>query len=250
MNQQQKGAFDLARDKILHQCRARKGIGTLGEKTLHAILKHYIEPKEEYHERRLSSFVADILKDEDIWEIQTRSFDKLRKKLAVFLESHRVTIVYPLPRVKWLIWLDQEKGTATKKRKSPKLGSIYDGFHELYKIKGILSHPNLRLHIVMVDVEEYRYLDGWDQAKKRGSSRCDRIPLAIGEEVYIAGGDYQKLIPPALIKEFTSRDFSKAAKISPAKAGRALNVLRHLGAVEAVGKSGNAIVYCRSILIS
>ncbi len=243
---QQKEAFDLARDKILHQYRERKGIGTLGEKTLHAILKHYIEPNEEYHEQRLDSFVADIFKEGEVWEIQTRSFDKLRKKLASFLDRHRVTIVYPLPRVKWLIWLDQETGEATKKRKSPKLGSAYDCFHELYKIKTMLSHPNLNLRIVLVDVEEYRYLNGWDQAKKRGSSRCDRIPLAIGHEVHIAGGgDYQKLIPPALIRDFTAKDFSKAAKTSPAKAGLALNVLRHLGAVEAVGKSGKAILYSR-----
>ncbi len=243
-----KEAFWRACDKVLYQQRESKGIGTLGEKTLHAVLKYYIEPEEKYHEQRLGAFVADILKNGEIWEIQTRSFNKLRKKLAAFLEEHQVTIVYPLPRTKWLIWLDQNTGEATKKRKSPKLGSACDCFHELYKIKSLLAHPNLNLRIVMLDVEEYRYLNGWDLAKKRGSSRCNRIPLAIAGELHIAAaGDYQELIPPALTTGFTTKDFSKAAKISPAKAGLALNVLRHLGAVEAVGKSGNAILYNRQI---
>ncbi len=244
--EENKEAFWRACDKVMYQQRESKGIGTLGEKTLHAVLKYYLEPEEKYHEQRLGAFVADIFKNGEVWEIQTRSFDKLRKKLAAFLEEHQVTIVYPLPRTKWLIWLDQDTGEATNKRKSPKSGSVCDCFHELYKIKSLLAHPNLNLRIVMLDVEEYRYLNGWDLARKRGSSRCNRIPLDIVEEVQIAAaGDYQKLIPPVLTKDFTTRDFSKAARISPAKAGLALNVLRHLGAVEAVGKSGNAILYSR-----
>ena len=42
--------FQQACNKIVMQERLRYGIGTLSEKTVHALLKNYLVPKEEYHE--------------------------------------------------------------------------------------------------------------------------------------------------------------------------------------------------------
>ena len=61
------------------------GIGTLAEKTLHAVLKRYIEPDERFHEVQVGSFVADVFRDERIFEIQTGSFTPLRPKLETKL---------------------------------------------------------------------------------------------------------------------------------------------------------------------
>lgn len=222
----------------------RAGIGTLGEKTLHAVLKHYIEPCADHHEIKMGGYVADISGESGIIEIQTRSFDKLRKKLAAFLEAGTVTVVYPIAQTKWLIWLDRETGEVSKKRKSPKTGKPYEAFYELYKIKQLLTHPNLRLLLVMLDIEEYRNLDGWSEDKKKGSSRYERIPVDIADEVYIHGiGDYLKLIPEKLLLGFSTKDFQKASGLSIATAQKALNVLSFTGTVKRVGKNGNAILY-------
>ena len=40
-------AFEAARKKVIGVDRKRSGIGTLSEKTVHAILKNYYEPDEE-----------------------------------------------------------------------------------------------------------------------------------------------------------------------------------------------------------
>lgn len=243
-----KAEFLITCETIKKTNRAKNGIGTLSEKTLHAVLKKYFEPDESKHEIRVGSFVADIVNDNNIIEIQTGNFNKLRKKLELFLDDYSVTIVYPIAKTKWLLWLDPETGEMTNKRKSPRRGTPYDAFFELYKIKYLLPDPNLKLCIVLFDSEEYRYLNGWSQNKKRGSSRFERIPVSLEDEIMIENRfDYIKLIPEKLPEEFMSTDFKKASGLSLSGAQTALNVLYHLGAVERVGKKGNSHIYKRNV---
>ena len=218
--------------------------GTLGEKTLHAVIKHYFEPDKSKHEIKIDGFIADIHNENGIIEIQTRAFNNLRRKLSVLLENHRVLLVYPLAHIKWLLWIDMQTGEITKKRKSPRTGRIYDAIPELYKIRLLLNHPNLRLCIVLVDIEEYRYLDGWSNDKKKGSTRYNRIPVDIIEEFYINSPyEFTALIPGELDKQFTSKAYKSKAKVNLHTAQTALNILNYVSAVERVGKDDNMYVY-------
>ena len=133
-------AFEAAKEKIIGVDRQRLGIGTLSEKTVHAILKNYYEPDEDKQEIPIENYVADIYKDGEIIEIQTRQFNRMRDKLTAFLPQYPVTIVYPIPREKWLIWIDEESGELSNKRKSPAKGNSYLAFKELYKIKMFLKN--------------------------------------------------------------------------------------------------------------
>ena len=248
MNYSDKQKFADACSVVANTKKEYKQIGTLGEKTIHAVVKHYIEPDITRHEQKVGSFHADIVTESGIFEIQTRSFNALRKRLAHFLEIHSVTIVYPLPKTKWLLWIDKQTGEVTKKRKSPKQGRVYDAFYELYKIKPLMAHPSLRLMLIFIDMEEYRYLDGWSDDKKRGSSRYDRQPLEIIEEVrFNTLADYLQFIPDELPNQFTSKDYKQAAKVNMSTAQTALNILNHIGIVKRVGKQGNQHVYERSV---
>lgn len=239
-----KQAFEEAKKKIIGIDRQRLGIGTLSEKTVHAILKNYYEPDEDKQEIPIETFVADIYSDGEIIEIQTRQFNRMREKLKAFLPLYPVTIVYPIPREKWLIWIDEESGELSKKRKSPAKGNPYVAFPELYKIKMFLRDPNLRLKLVLLDMEEYRLLNGWSRDKKKGSSRYDRIPTELVEEVDITClRDYMQFIPYELEEDFTTKDFAKAARIPTALSQTVLNILYHVGVVERSGKQGNSYLY-------
>lgn len=239
--------FRQACDKIIREERARNGIGTLGEKTLHAVLKAYLEEDMNYHEIKVGGYYADICRAHDIIEIQTAGFNRLRDKLNAFLPDYRVTVVYPIPQIKYLSWIDEESGEITKRRKSPKETRPYAAFFELYKIKPQLRHPNLRIHLMMLELEEYRYLNGYSEDKKRGSSRFDRIPVNLLSEIHLHhAADYQKMIPDSLDRHFTVKDYQKAGGLSRSVAGTALNVLYYLGAVKRTGKDGNAFIYDRS----
>lgn len=237
-------AFEDARKKIIGVDRQRLSIGTLSEKTVHAILKNYYEPDEDKQEIPIDNYVADIYADGEIIEIQTRQLNKLRGKLSAFLPLYPVTVVYPIPREKWLIWIDEESGELSKKRKSPIKGNPYLAFPELYKIKMFLKNPNLRLRLVLLDIEEYRLLNGWSRDKKKGSSRFDRIPVALAEEVEInCLKDYMQFVPYELEGSFTSKEFAKAAHIPVSLAQTVLNILYHVETVTRVGKEGSQYLY-------
>ena len=237
-------AFEAAKKKIIGIDRKRLGIGTYGEKTVHAILKNYYEPDEDRQEIPIENYVADIYTNGEIIEIQTRQFNRMRDKLSAFLPLYPVTIVYPIPREKWLIWIDEESGELSQKRKSPKKGNPYQAFPELYKIKMFLKDPNLRLKLVLLDMEEYKLLNGWSRDKKKGSTRFDRIPMELVQEVDIScPQDYMQFVPFELDGPFTSKQFAKAAHIPISLAQTVLNILYHVGTITRVGKEGNMYLY-------
>lgn len=244
ITEEDRALFQRACHKVIEEERLRKGIGTLGEKTVHAVLKQYLVPKEQYHEQKCEGYVADILLEGEIMEIQTANFNTLRRKLDAFLGKYEVTIIYPIPAQKWLFWIDEETGEITKKRKSPKRGTYYQAFYELYKIKSYLPNPHLHFRFLLIDMEEYRLLNGWDEHKKKGSSRYDRIPIDIKGELMInTAEDYRFLVPDALKGAFTSKDYKRETGLVMAQAQRALNVLSYIGILEKVGKQGNNILY-------
>ncbi len=237
-------AYERAKQNIIGVNRQRQGIGTLAEKTVHAVMKNAYEPDVDKQEIPLCGYVADIFTGEEIVEIQTRSFNTLRAKLTAFLQEYPVTVVLPMPCQKWVSWIDEETGEISKRHKSPVKGNPYLAFPELYKIKSFLTEKNLRIHIALADMEEYRLLNGWSRDKKRGSSRYDRIPGAFVEEICLDRvEDYRQLIPYELEGQFTVKDFAKAAHIRAPLAQTVVHVLAYLGLLVHVGKQGRAYLY-------
>lgn len=140
--------------------------------------------------------------------------------------------------------IDPNSGEITEKRKSPRKGNEYQIFLELYKIKPYLKKEHFTIRIVLLDVEEYKLLDGWGKQKKNNASKYDRIPLLICKETVIERiEDYMQFIPYQLQDHFTSKSFAKAAHIPPRLATVVLNVLDHMEVVERIGKEGKAYVY-------
>ena len=242
-------AFSDALEKAQNEQRERNGIGMQSEKTLHLFLKNYLQPDEAFHEVKVGRFVADICVDGKITEIQTRSFDAMRKKLEFFLESgYDVTVVHPLAALKKMCWLNPGTGDVSKTRKSPKKMTIHDAFYELYKIKSFLLHKNLHFRFILLELTEYRNLDGWSYDGKKGSTRYDRIPADIIGEINIKNADdYKEQLPDSLPDEFTSKDYARCANVNLRRAQTALNVLKYVGAVEEKGKVKNSILYRKSL---
>ncbi len=229
--------------EILSRQHENHGIGTLGEKTVHAVVKIYVEPDEDYHEVPLEGYVADIYREGKIFEVQTANFNTMRNKLRAFLPLYQVTIVYPVPATKWLIWIDPETGEETDRRKSPKKGTPQAVFRELYRIKPFLTDPNLSIRILLLDMEEYRLLDGWSRDRKKGSHRYDRIPIEVKEDLLLTcPADYRMLVPVEL-ERFDSKQYAKAAGLTVNRAQTALKVLYDLGVVDRVAKEGNKYIY-------
>lgn len=78
-----KTLFDHTKNKIVGSQRIRQGIGTLSEKTVHAVMKNYYAPDTDMHEIPIENFVADIFTGQEIIEIQTRAFYKCGGSLTL-----------------------------------------------------------------------------------------------------------------------------------------------------------------------
>ena len=216
------------------------------EKTLHAVLKAYEDPDEEHHEIPIGNYIADIYREDtgSITEIQTGGFGPLRDKLKAFLPSYHVTVVYPIPSVKWITWIDPQTGEFEKRNRSPRKGSFYAAFKELYRISGFLDHPNLTIKLILLDMEEYRLRDGWGRDGKRGSHRYDRVPTRIVSELSLTEPrDYLQFVPYGIEEPFTARELAKSCGFPRDSFSTVALILRKMGVLEQVGKKGRAYLY-------
>lgn len=239
--------FNAARDKILNSPTKNTGIGTLGEKTLHAVLKEYFEPIEENQEVKIGKYVADIAGENGIIEIQTRNLYKLRQKLNVFLEYSNVTVVYPIAVKKYVRWLDLQTGQISERRKSPKKLTAFDSLAELYALREFVKNPKFSVCLCLYEGEDIRLLNGSSQNKKRGSTRYDRIPQEITDEIWLETPHDYKIFTQILPdEEFTVKDFSLYTKIPQKKACAAINLLTSVGVVEKSGKRGRFVTYVKN----
>ncbi len=223
---------------------AKKGIGTLGERTLHVILKRFYEPDPEFQEVKVGSFVADIKRGDQIVEIQTRDFRNLRKKLPEFLKSNTVKVVFPVAVKKKIRWVDPGSGEVSEPRSSPKRGNVWDFLAELWQLRPILPIEGLSFDMVSLEMEEFKLLTGKSRDRKRyGAKRAERVPTKlIGITTLETPDDFAALLPP-LPDEFTVKEFVSAAKLRNNFGGRIIQTLVTLGALEMTGKRGKANTY-------
>ena len=175
------------------------GIGTLAEKRLHAVIKRYLCEDEDCHEVGVlnTRFVSDVRIGNEIYEVQTGSFYPMKKKIAHYLEKTdcTVTVVHPIPAVKWISWIDPKTHEITSRARSPKRGRAEDLLPELYHLLPHLGDPRLRFRVLLLEAEDFRLLCGWSRDRKRGSERYERIPLALlGDLEFNSPADFAALL--------------------------------------------------------
>lgn len=224
-------------------------IGIQQEKILHKTIKYYLDFDESHHEVKIKKsskgiIYADIYDGNTIYEIQTRGFDKLREKLKELLNFYNVVLVHPIAYKK-NIYKIEETGEIVGPIKSPKKGSIFEIFKELYKIKFLLNEPNLSIKIILCDMDEYRYVVVKKHYRSSGYIRERQIPTNIVSEINLNSiEDFKQLLLTfGLIDNFTSTDFARKTKITRQRAATALNVLTYMSVVERIGKEKNSYIY-------
>ena len=223
-------------------------IGTLNEKPLHAALKRWAAEPGDRFEVPIGRFVADIVRGDEILEIQTGSTVVLKRKLSTLLARHAVRLVLPIAALKTLITLD-ETGAEVGSRRSPRRGSLLDAFHELMNLRTFLGDPNFAVDIVLIHEEEVRrprlrkrtraYQKRWEIEERRLIEVVDSVSLH-------HPADYLAFIPPTLADPFTTTDLGEAIGRPRRMATKMAYVLREIGVLTAVGKAGNSILYERA----
>ena len=235
--------FDAARLKIIsEQYNEGGGIGSLSEKLIHKILKYTVEPDDTFHEVEHNGSVADVKKDNSIFEIQTRSFEKLLPKLDKLLSDCSVTVVHPIAVKKQIYRVNRETGEISGPKKSPSPKTVYDSAYELFKLRRLIGAKGFSVKLFLLSVDEYK---STERKQRYGPSNLiERIPRSLeGVIDLVDKSDYSVFIPDGLPLVFTSADYIKAARSRSRYCYYGARLLVELGLAKRVESSGRAYLY-------
>ena len=226
---------------------ASPALSTYREGSLHAAVKEWYAGPGGRTEEVVDGFVVDVVRDDELVEIQTASFSSAARKLRRLVESHRIALVYPIAVERWLLRVDAD-GVVADRRRSPKRGRPLDIFEELVAFPELVAHPNFRLELLMIREEEirgpvpagarYRYPREW--------WRLDRRLLEVIDTIRVdTPADLLTLLPDGLPSPFTTADIVALSRRSKRLAMRSAYCLSKAGVIACVGRAGRLFTYER-----
>ncbi|MBQ9749877.1 MAG: hypothetical protein IJV87_04745 [Clostridia bacterium] len=245
------------------------GIGTLGEKQMHAAIKRFICTDETKHEILIDGsvgckkttneeesgkkgkkrrFVADILDGNTIYEIQTGGFSPLRDKIQWILDNttYNITVIHPIAETKWVSLINTKTGNVENRKKSHIKGKITDIASELYFFRDFISSPRFSLVILMMEAEQYKKNIQKDGRKRPRYRKYELIPISLLRAyVFRNASDYSLFIPNDLEEPFCVKNYSAKSGIHGIDAYSIVKTLCHLGLLEESGTLGRAVAYKR-----
>ena len=243
----EKKKFQNACEQVIARGRAEMGIGSLGEKYMHLILKNFICENTDCHEVGQGRYFADVLVEDTVYEIQTGGYYPLKKKLQYYLSESekRVVIVTPVVRRKRLIWVDPEDGSVTEGRRATVPHAWIKILREMYWLCGELDFDRVSFWFPVVSVDEYRKRDGFGKDKKIKATKIEKIPreLLDIEEVTCAEDVARLFLPAELPERFTAAEFSRRTGARRLTLSSCIHALENLRVIEKDGKIGSAAAY-------
>jgi hypothetical protein len=220
------------------------GIGLYNEKSLHSDIKRWYALPGDRLEVRVDGYIVDLVRDELLIEIQTRNFYAIKNKLKKLAKNHKVLLVHPIAAEKLIIYMDEAGEMLLSKKRSPKKGRVTDIFDNLVRTADLINDPNIEIEVILTKEEEIRCDDGKGSWRRKGVSIRDRKLSEVIDIVRFKNAeDFLKLLPEGLEKPFTNASLAKALRITKSKAQKLSYSLKIMGAIEAMGKSGNSILY-------
>lgn len=225
---------------------AATSIGVLNEGPLHASLKRLCAEPGDRLEVPVDGYQVDILRGDLIVEIQTGSFARVARKLRDLVERHRVRLVHPLARERWIVKLAAPGEEPPPRRRSPKRGGFEQVFEELVSFPDLLAQPNFELELVATREEELRRFDPRRRRRRGGWVVVERRLLEVVERRLVRSPrDLAALLPADLPEPFRTSDLAEALGRPRDLAQKAAYCLRRCDGIAQVGKDGNALVYAR-----
>ena len=224
-------------------------IGVLNESPLHASLKQRCAQPGDTFEAPVDGYVVDILRGDLIIEVQTAAFSSIAQKLRDLTSRHRVRLVHPVARERWLLKLPHAEQRAPQRRRSPRRGGFEQVFEELVSIPDLLDCPNFELEVVATHEEEVRRFQGrrGRGRRRRGWVTVERRLLDVVDRMLVREArDLLQLLPPDLADPFDTAQLASALGKPRWLAQKAAYCLRESGALQQVGKHGNLLLYARA----
>jgi|TARA_Y100000294_G_scaffold147239_1_gene143038 hypothetical protein len=216
----------------------------MGEKNLHLALKKWYSHPDDLLEAHIDGHNIDILRGDQVIEIQTANFSAIKPKLKFFLNRYSVHLVHPISEKKWIVRIDSKNKTLLSRRKSPRKGRVEDIFFELVYIPLLMKNPNFSLEVLLINSEEILVNDGLGSWRRNRWSIHNRKLLNVIEQfVFSEPTDFLSFLPSTLPEEFTTKDLAMELKLQQRIAQKMAYCLRLLGVIKIVGKRKRATLY-------
>ena len=207
-----------------------EAIGTYGEKRLHRILKRFVCADIHTHEVRVGRYVADVLTEEGITEIQTGSFRPLPPKLRYYLNEtdYAVTVLCPLIAEKTIVRMDRESGEVLRVKRSPKHGRVMDVLPKLYWLGDLMENDRLTVEVALIVAEEHRYSER-RYYNRAGTYDSQLYPRSLRDRVLLRTREDLDAFLPEGVEAFTAAEYEKYSKLKNRNLYSALNFLCAVG---------------------
>lgn len=218
------------------------------ETSLHRELKTHYAGRGET-EVRLGAYRIDAVRRDELIEVQCASLSAIRDKIGELCQTRKLRVVKPIVARRRIIRQASEDGPVTSRRLSPKRGELLDVFDELVFLRRVFPHPNLTLEVPLVRVEEWRLPPPEKRNRRRRYPAKHLVKDVVLEEILStqtirSAADLKRLVRlNELPKRFDTAELAKLLERPRHVAQKIAYVLRHINAIEMVGKRGNALVY-------
>ena len=211
---------------------------------MHAALKQLYLGCAGEEEVLVGDFVADVVLEDKIFEIQTGSFSGLSRKLETLCLTNQVRLVHPIVEMKTIVKLGPDAKTVVSKRRSPKRGHVWDILSELVYIPTLLSDKNFSIDVLLIEENEFRIHDPKKVKRKGGWRVIERELVSINDSLTILSGkDLYEFFEEPLIEPFTTKEIKLAMGCQSKIARQMAYVLRQLDLIEVIGKAGRFLTY-------
>ena len=216
------------------------------ETSLHRQLKERYAAGGGLTEQRLGRYRIDVVRGQQLVEIQHSSLASIRDKIRALLKKHDVLVVKPIVIRKHLVKLKHQGGDVISRRRSPKQRTLLDIFEELVHFTRVFPHKRLTLEVLLVEIEEGRYPGHGRRRRYRDDDHEveDQHLLEVhGVHGFRSAADLCRLLPPELPKQFHTGHIADGLSVDRWVAQRMAYCLRNTGALKQVGKLGGAWLY-------
>jgi hypothetical protein len=216
------------------------------ESSLHSAIKNWYFLEGDKLEAKVDDFIVDIVRGDLLIEIQIANFSTIKPKLLRLLNEHKVRLVYPIPKEKWIVHKSKVTGETFGRRRSPKKGRMSDLFNELIRIPTLFSKGNLSVEVLMIEAEEVWCNDGRGSWRRKGASIEDRKLIRVFERrIFERKTDFLKVLPEDLPSPFSNRSLAKSLGITVNQSRKMTYALRKIGTITYVGKNRNQMLFAR-----
>ncbi|MCM2369197.1 hypothetical protein [Aporhodopirellula aestuarii] len=232
------------------------------ETSLHQQLKSYYAVSSDQIEVTMGAYRIDVVRGDELIEIQCASLSAIRRKITDLLQRHDVRVVKPSVSRTRICKRDRKAGEPVSRRLSPKRGHPHELFEELIYLRDVFPHPRLTLEVPVVDVDQHRLVTKGKRRRRRDpgfvvvDTELTRVHGSIelreaadlwrllADPDQASSATREQFIPSHLVDvEFNTLDLAAAIGCARWIAQRIAYVMRHAGAIESTSRDKTGVRY-------